>query len=1480
MTTDAAVDQPALRRATVAFVDILGASRLTSVVGIERAYGIVTGCLRVLSGIVRAHGGVVDQYLSDALMAVFGYPIEGPNPEAASVEAATVMLAAARRWTTDGVTPEPLVLRIGINTGSMVAGSLRGPIAREFAVMGDVVNTAARLKDVGAAGCIHIGPETHAGAREHFAFETLAPLELRGKVKRVPTFRVLPPPDAARATARAVLRPATGPFVGRERDAGVLRAALDHLRAGRGGAIVVTGDEGIGKSRLLSALCAEADAAGLPVVLDDVPADGGPAVVVHDDLQHADAAHIARLCRAVHDAAGRPILWAFAWRPADVTADLAATIAAIHGEASETLALGPLPADDALRLVDATSDTALSPAARTRIVARAAGNPARLQLGVLLAPAIETELAIERDTVERSSEAERRQVTVLFADISGFTRLSEQLEPGQAFRTVSGCLRVLHEVAEKYGGTVDKYLGDCVMAMFGVPVAIEDAPRAAVNAAIEMLRRVGEYNVTAGTPVELGVHVGVNTGLGIAGDVSGPLLREFALMGDAVNVASRLKDVAPSGTIWVGGETARLTRSRFEYRAVPLPPKDGTPPADAFELCSAHEQVHRPRIGTGETLFAQLVGRDRELAALRGALSWLRDGGGGAAAVVGEPGLGKSRLLAELARAPEVAGMRWAEGRSIAMGRTLRFHPLVDLLRGVLDLGEHGGDDAWTRLATRARPLLGEGADGLPFLANLLGVPAPPAESERVAAVPIDVLERLQQRAVRELLLALSREAPLVVVLEDLHWADRSSIELLGVLLRLGLQAPILFLCAARPGFASTTDRFLALARGTLPPERLLDVRLTPLGPADVHRLLGTLFPPGSLPGPSRERIERYAGGNPLYVEELLRSLIEQGAIDVSDDGLRVRTALEGLRVPDTVQEVVLSRVDRLAPARKQLLQLAAVVGQRVAAPVLAELAPEPTARDAALAHLVDAQFLRREESADAVRYAFVHRLIQEVTYGSILETRRAALHGQVARVVEARMREGSGYHGLLAYHYGQAGDADRAEEHLFRAGDDAARAGAPAEALELFHESSRLYLARHGGGGDPAKRAVLHHRLAGAYFHRGELEDATRHFNEALALRGELVPRGRVVLGLGLARAFAVVLVDLYLRGAGDRRRPPATTRDLEVIELMFDRARAQTVADPTRFLFDSLETLRKLRGIDPATVPGAGGLYAGAIGIFSYGGVSFDVGRRFLSLAERYVDPTSVPETFLYRMMSFAHHFLAGDWDRRHEIPDALVDEAVRAGQLWDVATHLGLESFKRLLQGRYEDTAAHVERLAWIEETYSYDLARSNRHAALAFLAAERRDLDVAVEAAETYLLEHHEPLLNIQALGTLVKVHVHRGDLAAARTAQAKTDELAARGRLPPWHFGFVARGRLLLLLAESGDRRHLRRAVRDAAWAAARVAWLRPEVYRIVARAHEALGRTRARRQWLERAVTEADRLAMAPEAARARAELDAMSHHP
>jgi class 3 adenylate cyclase/tetratricopeptide (TPR) repeat protein len=1475
------------------FADITGFTTLSERSGVEQAYSVVTECLKLLDGVVRRHGGAVDKYLGDCLMAVFGHPVAVEHAARRALQAAVEMRRLVGDYRNQLSLAAPLDVQIGVNTGEVIASHVGAAVRREFAVMGDAANVAARLKDLAPRGQIFVGPDTEAETRDSFEFRALKPLRLKGKRQVVAVYELARDPKVRGVQVFPLSR-----LVGRQEELQQLEETLARLAVGRGGVVILTGEEGMGKSRLLAELTerlpdgVEHVEAGIELVLKRLAAhsEATPTCFVLDSLEAESPEAIERLPELLRCIADRAVLLLLAFRSGGSgTGERALSLVRTHATGRPLeLTLHPLEPAQVEELLDEVSrDRELSSEAREVVRQRARGCPREVVLSVFLAPALLADARRSADDEQRDRGAERRRATVVFADISGFTSMSEQMEVRRAHRVFTECLELLDEVARAHGGTVDKYLGDCIMAVFGFPVAMEDAPGAAINAAIEMRRKVDEFSRERTPDRPLRIHSGIDTGLAVAGDISGPLIHEYALMGDSVNVASRLKDLAQPGEIRVGAETARDTRTRFQFKplsTIQLKGQERRVPT--YLLLSEREQIHRRRpVGEG-VVSSELVGRDAELSRLRQVVEGSIEGRGALVSLVGDAGLGKSRLVSELVALGDGQRATYLLGRSLSIGANLSFHPFVDLLRNWVDCDD--ADDEKQVLgklrAAIARVLPDAVADVFPFLAHMVGLAVPEEDRVRLERIQGEAMEKQLLRSMAQVLRALAAERPLVLVLEDLHWADLSSIQLLEDLLEHARSHPIVFVNVFRPGFAATSGRIFQVARQRHA-VRHEEILLRPLDPADSKQLIDNLFRSGDVPAATRSLIEEKARGNPFYVEEVVRSLLEEGALELRDGAVHATAAIRLAEIPGTIQEVVMARIDRLAPVPRTLLQIASVIGTSFHYEVLAEVANKDSL-ETVLEELVAAEMLVTWDQMHGFEYAFKHPLIQEVAYDSLLVSRRESLHLDVAHAIELHLTENiPGFHGMLAYHYGRGRDLERAEDYVFRAGDEAARLGASSEALHFFQQASALYLDMHGDRGDPRKRALLEKNIALAYFNRGDLADAVEHINESLELRGQRVPKSLARKRARFASTLVRVLWSLY-GPRRRRRRPPAESEEREIIELMFNRARAETTASPERFLYDSMETLSRVLSVDPGSVPRSGGTIAGVVGIFSFGGISFRIGRRFLRMARAVVHENDLEELLTYRLMSCLHHLLEGDWSSAYEVDDALLQGGLRYGQIWDVVTYLGLDSEKKMLQGRFEEAWARVETITQLDDLYQFDLATSNRHGLEAFYRLERREFPAALEAAETYYREHDEELLNLYALATKAKGQCLMGALQEAdATLDRAADLMRSAGVVPPYHSSAYYRSRLLVDLARidsarrAGTRvprsmrrrahRNARRGARLASWAALR----RPEMFRLVGTQAWLEGHGQRAARWWQRSLEAAAALGMCPALARSHLEV-------
>ena len=1045
------------------------------------------------------------------------------------------------------------------------------------------------------------------------------------------------------------------------------------------------------------------------------------------------------------------------------------------------------------------------------------------------------------------------------------------MDAADLMRLTNRCLDVMQEEVVRFGGYPIKRIGDCLMAVFGAPEAIENAPHAAVNAAIEMRTRVLRF--AEQEKLELNIHTGVHTGK-VAVGIQGGIYDAF---GNTVNLASRLESKAPSGRIYVGPSTYHATRDDFEYRATkPLDLKNVKKPIRAYEVLSGHEQVYR-RLREREGVHSGLVGRQAELGTLLQALRALADGRGGIAAVLGDAGLGKSRLVAEMLALEEAKGATRLEARSLAIGKDLPFHPFQDLLKRLAEITVEDDEQAAGRKleAAVAARLPAEVGDVFPFVARLMNMRLTGPHAERVAGIAGEALEALIFKSVRDLLLALSRTRPLILVFEDLHWADESSAKLLHALLRLVLEAPILVVLVARADQLQNGRPVLEAARREFA-ARLVEVRLEPLTGRQSHQLLENLVSI-DLPQTARALICERSGGNPFYLEEVVRSLMEDDS-----EGFRHAEALEdALRaVPGTIQELIMSRIERLPSSAQGLVQIAAVIGKSFPYRVIEVVTGrEPRQLDWDLRRLVRRELIKRQTVQGESEYVFTHALVQETIYEGTAKETRLALHGRVAETIEALFGERlSDYYGMLAYHYTRAENLGKAEDYLFKAGTVAACAAAPSEALRFFREASRIYLALHGGGGDPGRNALLEKNIGLALLHKGNLSESIDHFNTSLEFLGDRVPRSGTALTARFVIDLGVLLARLYLNRLSGHGRP----NDREVLEVRHNRARAQTTTDARRWVFDTIGSVRRLSETDPAAIDHACGMYAGAAALFAFSGISFGISWRFLAVAERLIRTGNVSDLIVYRTMRFVLHYLEGSWGDEVAIDDDLVEQGLRHGELWDVNTYLDLNCARKIRQGAWAEAERLLRKLNELADVYGYDFAASTEHGRRAFLLLEQRRLEEARDAIDVYDAGRYEETLNLWALGIRAKILTLLGDHEGGASTLAKASKMVVHSRqVPTYHLSAYFASRLLLdaarleTLLASGDRtaarvaaRQARSSMRRAVRVAPKVATVRPEIYRLAGRVCWLLGRPRQATGWWMRSIDEGERLAAKPELAR------------
>jgi class 3 adenylate cyclase len=721
----------------------------------------------------------------------------------------------------------------------------------------------------------------------------------------------------------------------------------------------------------------------------------------------------------------------------------------------------------------------------------------------------------------QSHEGERRAVTVMFADLSGFTAMSEKLDAEQVRGLMNSCFECLVPVVEKYQGTVDKFIGDEIMALFGAPVAHEDDAQRALRAALEMMDSIAGFNARHAT--DLGLHMGINTGQVVAGSIGSQGRRDYSVMGDAVNLASRLEDASQRGEIFVGPETYRQTAPLFDFEALPpISLKGKAEPVPVYRLLGLKSAPSSLRGIEG--LRSPLVGREAELSQLKAALGELLAGRGGIVGVAGEAGLGKSRLVAE-ARQSVAADITWAEGRGLSYAEGISYWVARDLLYNLLGVTADAApaeiEAALRREVERA--CAGRAADLYPYLARLLEIPLDATMGERVKYLTGEALQGQILRAFKEYVRALARAQPTVLVWEDLHWCDPSSLGVLETLLPLAAEVPLLLFLAFRPEDDLTREFHLKTLETHGETYRL--VELAPLTRDESFLLIRSLLEIENLPEATRRLLLDRAEGNPFFLEELLRSLIDAGLVVVEGERVVAARPVEGVDVPTTLQGVLMARIDRLPPEDKRALQTASVIGRVFQERVLAHLSRQEAGipLDASLGELQRRQFvrLRQDEGADAPlrrerEYIFKHAVTHDVAYNSLLVARRKELHKVAGEAIEALFPERvTDLAATLAYHFKNAGVSEKALRYLTLAADRAKATFANTEAI-AFYRSALEQLASvetvESAGGQGVT-AQLHEALGDVLGLTGQHDESRLAYRNARALvpEGELLRRSRL---------------------------------------------------------------------------------------------------------------------------------------------------------------------------------------------------------------------------------------------------------------------------------------------------------------------------------------------------------------------------------
>jgi class 3 adenylate cyclase/tetratricopeptide (TPR) repeat protein len=928
---------------------------------------------------------------------------------------------------------------------------------------------------------------------------------------------------------------------------------------------------------------------------------------------------------------------------------------------------------------------------------------------------------------------EKIEAAVISGAIDGFSDWHDSEKIDHFVELIESLYELIRKVVDYHGGDLFQFTG----RSFIIVVKDEKRKKAALKsleAALELGRKIKDIGLLADKAGQIKIKAGIEYGELYTGRLGSDSNKQPAYLGLPLDIAQRICAIANWEQLMVSQQMAEFCREDYDFEALePVPVKELGEQLRIFKCTGKRERAPDASSISGRLIQSPMVGREKELEILKTALLELYRGKGQIINISGAPGTGKSRLLAELKKENILDKLYWFEGRGLSNGQHLSYHPFIGIIKSWTGIREE--DSALVsekKLREKILRIYPENPDEvLPFIARFMGLELSGAAAVRISEIDPNALEKLMLRAIRELLVKLSALKPVVIAIEDLHWADQSFLTLLRSLYELSHAHPIVFINVFRPGYEETTGSLVKFIFKTLA-SCLTSIETVTLDDDSARELISNLLLSGKIPETLAGNIVSRTGGNPFFIEEVLRSLIDRGIISFRGNAFQISDEAGNFEIPENIQKVLHARVENLDEKTRNLLESASVIGRNFYFKLLDEAADTIGAVSERLQYLRNMQFIQETGDKENLEFVFKHALAHQAAYDSLVDNRRKELHLKIAESIEKVFPERiSEFYGTLAMHYSKSENFTKAEEYLLKAGDLALSSAAPAEAIEYYKEALKLHLLNSAGHPSQDKLLDLYMKIARSYYALTLNIEALDYFDRVLRSYGLKVSRGKIPTILTALQSILILVYSLNYPGLRFKKKP--TVDENRILTIYFYRAKLLSSLNPKKAVFENIAIFKYATRFDLSQSEFGLAIFPMTSAMFGWTGFSMALCRKILEFTARNMETGTGTPWMEYNMFVNLYQFLTGEWKEDKHFRQ-MYDYCISRGNIWTLLHYVLFHGLQFIETGLPGKTELMINKLAMLGEDYQVNLAMAQHYRLFANYTFRYRKLDENIAKAD--------------------------------------------------------------------------------------------------------------------------------------------------